>query len=148
MKQMSKAITLPSDLLINPNKQPLRVILPSYQGITHVPSDITAGGNTPELMVFIELNKCFQTQNCVAEGLLGDVIWGLEQCGYANKYVASGLAKLKELGYIQYTDGRSTLIHDLFFDPNKPIWIKYTKKFTDLFAQVDGAKAPEGGVEK
>ena len=86
-------------------------------------------------MVFIELNKCFKKAGFVAEGMLSNVIWGFENCGYDPVNVASGLSKLRSLGYIRYSDVRRNPISDIAFDPKKPIWIRYEKKFTDLFVR-------------
>lgn len=126
------SISLPSSLLIDPTKEPLQVILKTYSGITHVPAEL-AIGNGPDLMVFIELNKCFKRANHVSEGMLANVIWGFEQCGFDPKHVAQGLAELRKKDYIRYTDESRTPIHEFDYNPKKPVWIRYTTKFTDLF---------------
>jgi hypothetical protein len=89
--------------------------------------------NGPDLMVFVELNNCFKRQKNVSEGMLANVMWGFEQCGYAPDHVAAGLTALRKKGYITYTDERRVPLSDYDFNPKKPIWIRYTRKFTDLF---------------
>lgn len=131
---MQPSITLPSSLLLDPTKEPLKIILTPYLGITHVPSEL-AVGNGPDTMVFIELNKCFKKAGFVAEGMMGNIIWGFELCGFDPRHVAAGLTSLRKRGFIKYTDESGEELHEYNFDPKKPIWIRYHKKFTDLFVQ-------------
>lgn len=132
---MKKEITLSSSLLIDPTTEPLQTILPSYRGITHVPSELDG----PALMVFIELQKCFQKAGNVSEGLLPNLIWGFEECGYDPRHVAAGLTKLRALDYLYYSDaGRQRLSEFLITpDKNQKIWLRYTPKFTNLFVKND-----------
>ena len=125
-----QSVILPSSLLLDPTKEPLDIVQPQYAGIREVPSELQFRG--PELMVFIELNRCFKKAGHVAEGMLANVMWGFEQCGYDPHHVAAGLTGLRKLGYLAYTDERRVPILEYNFDPKKPIWIRYTKKFTDL----------------
>ena len=92
-------------------------------------------GNGPDLMVFVELNKCFKRQGNVAEGMLANVLWGFGECGYDQRHVAAGLARLRVLDYVLYTDERRVPISEFGFDPKKPVWIRYTNKFTALFVR-------------
>jgi hypothetical protein len=134
MKKFAPAITLPSSLLIDPTKEPLHVILDPYKGITHVPSDL-ASSASPGLFVFTELNRCFDRQGKVSEGLLANVIWGFNQCGHDQATVGQGLAELRSKGYISYSDARGNPISETNFDPQKPIWIRYTEKFKKIFVK-------------
>lgn len=131
MKKHQTGIQLPSSVLIDPTHEPLREILPFYRGITHVPSEIDG----PALMVFIELNKCFDKAGKVCEGLLGNVIWGLEQVGYDAKHIAAGLSKLRDRGYIFYSYQNGERIPELCIAPITPMWIRYTQKFQDLLVK-------------
>lgn len=128
-KNHATAVTLPSSMLIDPRAEPLKTILSRYTGITHVPSDLDGTA----LMVFIELNKCFKKAGKVAEGLMPNIIWGFEQCGYDPKHVASGLTALRHKNYIFYSDAAGLPIREYGFDPRWPVWIRYDKKFRDLF---------------
>lgn len=130
-KKPHQAVILPSSLLLDPTKEPLDVVRPVYCGITHIPTDLSAA-NGPDLMVFVELNRCFKKAGRVAEGMLANVIWGFSQCGYEDRHVAAGLSGLREKGYIVYTDERRVPVSAFDWDPKKPVWIRYTKKFTDL----------------
>lgn len=132
-KSHAASITLPESVLIDPKAEPLKPILTPYRGITHVPSELDGTA----LMVFVELNKCFKKANRVAEGLLPNVIWGFEQCGYDPKHVASGLTALRHKGYIYYSDASGLPIHEYGFNPNTPVWIRYDKKFTTLLIRND-----------
>jgi hypothetical protein len=128
---------LPSSLLEDPSTEPLHVILTPYKGITHVPSELAQ--NDTATLVFIELNRCFQKAGFVAEGMIANIIWGFENCGYHPNNVASGLSKLRALGYIRYTDARNNRISEIMFDPKKPVWIRYEPKFVDLLVRSDAA---------
>jgi hypothetical protein len=130
---MKQDIVLSTSLLIDPSVEPLQTILTSYHGITHVPSELDG----PALMVFVELQKCFQKAGKVAEGLLPNVFWGFQQCGYDANHVAAGLTKLRALDYIYYSDaGRLPLSEfTLGMSMKQQIWIRYTKKFTNLIVK-------------
>lgn len=130
---MQQNITLPSSLLTDSSAEPLKILLKPYKGITHTPADV--GQGDVACFVFIELQKCFQKQGFVAEGLMGNVIWGFEQCGFDPRAVAAGLQALRKLGYLIYTDPRGTEIHELSFDPKTLIWIRYTSKMLNLFVR-------------
>jgi hypothetical protein len=140
-KKPPQSVILPSSLLLDPTKEPLTIILSPYKGITHVPAEL-AMGNGPDLMVFVELNNCFKKANHVAEGMLNNVLWGFNECGYDKKHVAAGLTKLRERGYITYTDERRVRISEFDFDPKKPVWIRYTDKFISLFIREGGLILP------
>lgn len=132
MKQTPQpSVILPSDLLIDPTKEPLNIILKPYAGITHVPAELAG----TEQMVFIELNKCFKRAGFVAEGMLGNIIWGFELCGFAPQHVAAGLTGLRKKGYIRYTDKSGVAISEYGWDPAKPIWIRYEPKFKALLVK-------------
>jgi hypothetical protein len=131
----SQNIYLPASTLIDPTKEPLHIIHTPYSGITHVPADVGQGG--PETLVFIELQKCFKKAGFVAEGMLSNIIWGFEQCGYDPRAVAAGLMKLRSLGYTYYSDERRNPIDEQNFNPKLPVWIRYTPKMTALFAKLD-----------
>jgi hypothetical protein len=130
-KKAMQEFYLPSSILQDPTQEPLKVILTPYHGLTHIPADV--GDGSAACMVFIELNKCFKKAGFVAEGMLGNIIWGFEQCGFHPNTVAGGLTKLRALGYIRYTDTGGMPIIDTDFNPKKIIWIRYEPKFTDLF---------------
>lgn len=131
-KNPDQKVYLPSSLLENPEQEPLNIILEPYRGISHIPAEVGLGG--PETMVFVELQKCFKKSGFVAEGMLGNIIWGFEQCGYDPRAVASGLGKLKELGYIYYSDEKGNPISEQNFDPEKPVWIRYGEKMKRLLS--------------
>ena len=88
------------------------------------------------LMVFIELNECFESKKNVSEGLLTNAMWGLQQAGYAPNHVASGFTALRHKGYIYYSDAGGQRISDFDFVAERaPVWLRYDKKFTDLFVK-------------
>lgn len=136
MADIPQHITLSTSLLENSKLEPLQKIVDPYKGLIHIPADVGQGG--PVTMVFIELQKCFQKAGYVAEGLLGNIIWGFSECGYDPKNTAAGLTALRKLGYIRYTDSLGNEIFEGTFDPSnggKPIWIRYTTKMINLFVK-------------
>lgn len=130
---MPQKVFLPSSLLEDSRAEPLSVRLPYYKGITEVPGDVGHGDEVT--LVFIELQKVFKKAGNVSEGLMGNIIWGFEQCGYDPRAVAKGLSGLRTLGYTKYTDPVGEELHELSFDPKTPIWIRYTNKMMDLFVK-------------
>lgn len=125
---------LPSSLLRDARHEPLTIILEPYRGVTHVPADL--GSGDVACLVFIQLQNCFQKSGKVAEGMMHNIIWGFQECGFEPKHVAAGLTALRKLGYVQYTDEFKNELHELNFNnPQNPIWIRYTKKMTDLFVR-------------
>lgn len=139
---MQPSVIMPDSILQNSKKEPLTVIIKPYQGLKNIPPELNDGGVA--CLVFYGLVQCFQKQNEVCEGLLANIIWGFEQCGYDPKYVAAGLSKMRDLGYIYYTSSqKGDVVSDTNFDPNKPIWIRYTPKMINLFYR-EGAS--ENGI--
>jgi hypothetical protein len=132
-KKFAPAMHLPSSLLQDATKEPLQIIIKPYQGITHVPAELS--GRDVASFVFIELNKCFKKAGFVAEGLIGNIVWGFEECGFDPQHVAAGLTKLRTMGYIRYSDPLGSEIHEFNFDPKKPIWVRYTDKMIALFVR-------------
>ncbi len=129
---MRQDIIMPDSVLRNSKKEPLNVVVKPYQGLKNIPKELNDGGVA--CFAFCGLVQCFQRQQEVSEGLLANVIWGFEQCGYDPRHVAAGLSKLRELGYIYYSSSqRGDALSEVGFDPNKPIWIRYTQKMIDLF---------------
>jgi len=126
----SQAITLPTTVLQDATMEPLQILVKPYLGIKYLPADLS--NRDTATMVFVELTKCFKKAGFVAEGLLGNVIWGFKECGYDENHVAAGLSKLRARGYIFYSDSFRNRIAEYGFDVKKPIWIRYTDKFKDL----------------
>jgi hypothetical protein len=127
------SIILPAELLENPNQEPLKIIVTPYQGVTHLPSDVQGDGTA--LFVFNDLLGCFKQQGFVAEGLLGNLMWGFEQSGRDLRMVAHGLMKLRQLGYILYSDPIGVPISEHNFIEGVPIWIRYTPKMINLMVR-------------
>lgn len=127
-------IELSTDLLIDPHIEKKNQVRPSFAGIRYLPDDIRK--NAEALFVFQHLMQCFKMQGNVCEGELANVIWGFAQSGIPENLTAAGLAQLRGLGYIKYTDDNYVEYADLdvIINHRKQIWIRYTKKFTDLLA--------------
>lgn len=140
MKQRPSVI-MPGSVLRDIKKEPLSIVIPVYQGLRNIPIELK-NQTTPEGFVFAGLVNCFQRAGFVAEGLLGNIIWGFRECGHPEKKVAQGLTKLRNLGYLYYTSAqRSDVISETNFDPNKPIWIRYSTKMLDIFYRPEAPNA-------
>lgn len=133
MKKINPSMFLPSSLLRDATMEPLQVLVKPYLGITEMPAELS--GNDVATFVFVELNKCFKKAGFVAEGLIGNIIWGFQECGFDPRHVAAGLTKLRAMGYIRYTDPQGNAIHEFNFDPKKPVWVRYTDKMISLFVR-------------
>jgi hypothetical protein len=140
MHAVRQEVHLPASILENSKKEPLTPLISPYRGIKATPAELCAGDEAT--LVFVGLLDCFKKSNMVAEGLLPNVVWGFEQCGFDPRSVAMGLTKLRKLGYIRYTDDLGGEIFEQNFDPQKPIFIRYTKKFIDLLVK-EGAPSSE-----
>lgn len=127
------SVILPSSLLENTTQEPLKVIVAPYQGVSHLPSDIQA--HKPALLVFLDLLACFESQKCVAEGLLPNLIWGFAQAGRDSRIVAEGLSALRQLGYLRYSDPFGNTIQEHGFDERIPVWVRYQPKLTNLLVR-------------
>jgi hypothetical protein len=127
------SVILPAELLENTTQEPLKIIVAPYLGVTHLPNDIQADGTA--LFVFNDLLSCFQQQGSVAEGLLGNLMWGFEQTGRDIRMVANGLMQLRKLGYILYSDPIGVPISEHNFIEGVPIWIRYTPKMIGLMVR-------------
>jgi len=135
MKRPPQQVFLPSSLLENPNQQPLLQLRPSFRGVKEIPPELGTGDVAT--LIFVSLLDCFKRAEKVCEGLLGDLIWGFEQCGIEPRATAAGLTRLRVLGYIRYTDETGSNLSEINFDPTKLIWIRYTSKFLNLIASED-----------
>lgn len=132
-KPLPQQVILPSSLLGDTTKQSLQVLIPKYGGVKTVPADL--GQNDVAALAFHALLDCFHKAGNVAEGELKDILWGFEQCGLDPRAIASGLTKLRALGYVYYTDPLGQKISEHNFDPKKPIWLRYSEKFMMLLVR-------------
>jgi hypothetical protein len=132
-KAPTQNIYLPTSVLQDATMQPLMKLRPGFTAVKEVPAEI--GQNGVAALVFVDLVECFKKAGHISEGKLNDLIWGFEQCGRDPRAVAAGLTKLRELGYIYYTDPTGTRITEHNFDPKKAIWVRYSDKMVNLFAE-------------
>src|SRR5271170_1518188 len=105
-----KSMFLPSSVLRDSTPEPLQILVKPYLGIKEMPSELAKGDVAT--LVFVELNKCFKKAGYVAEGLIGNIIWGFEECGHDPRRIAAGLTELRRLGYIRYSDPLGGDIHE------------------------------------
>lgn len=129
-KRPVQAFNLPSSLLENATHQKIQVILKPFVGCKLIPAEV--GQNGVALLAFQGLLQCFQKAKNVSEGELKDILWGFEQSGHDPRAIAAGLTKLRDLGYVYYTDPLGARITEHNFDPKKAIWLRYSEKFLTL----------------
>ena len=79
-------------------------------------------------MVLQALFSCFERAGSVDEGLVGDFIWGFQQCGIPPALTINGLKDLQARRFIKfqakdnsYTDFSSDLITSAFVRYQSPI---------------------------
>ena len=80
-----------------PTKQELRRIRPYTAACLHIPADLIE----PAQLVLKCLFDCFEKQQSVEEGLVGDLIWGFSQTGVPPQATILGLDCLQRAGYIR-----------------------------------------------
>lgn len=107
--------------------QLLRKIKPYSQTGATVPVLIK-----PEAQVVMHaLFSCFDRQKEVREGLVGDLLWGFEQCGIPAGCSAVGLMELNNQGYLKFQAPDNTYIN-FQSDQIGKAWIRYQKKLLDM----------------
>ncbi len=123
--------TMPEKIAAEGTIPGLRLILNYYNGLREHPQDIRM--DSPEGVVFYNLNLCYKNQNSVSEGTIGDIIWGFRQSGIPVSVVRDGLMALKKLGYLNWTgDGHPSGGMLMLGDPKETYWIRWTDKFHKL----------------
>lgn len=78
--------------------QPLKKIKPFAVACMNIPTTLPAEAQ----IVLQALFSCFERQNNVSEGLIGDVMWGFENAGIPAECSYKGIIQLGRLGYIKF----------------------------------------------
>ncbi len=127
-EQDAKRILEKEQLLkLNQNQPGLRQVLYYYNGLKEKPIDIR--DESPEGVVFYNLQICYGNQKNVSEGSVEDVIWGFRQSGIPNNITWDGFRTLKKLGYLNFTNDMGVT---LFGDPTPQMWYRWTQKYYNL----------------
>jgi len=122
-------------ITLQDNEPRLRIMKPFYNGLLSYPSEI--GENTAAHVVFYNLQQCYEQTGNVSEGIVEDVIWGFRQAGIPGSVTWKGINDLKKLGFIYFHDGTGRV---LFGDATEKMWFRWSLKFLDILAGVNGPK--------
>jgi hypothetical protein len=119
------------EAVVENNPQPLRKLRPYYEASKNVPALLP-----PEAQVVLHaLLSCFEKQKDVQEGLIGDMVWGLEQAGIPKEASIIGLDRLAVAGYVKFQAPDNTFI-DFSSDAIGKAWIRYQPKLLDMVYEV------------
>lgn len=107
--------------------QELRTLRPFFKAVRAIPSILPDEAQIVLRLIF----DCFEKQGRVAEGLIGDLIWGFQQCGIPAELTFNGLMQLEKYGYIRFQAKDGQLINHTS-DKLESAWIRYEQKLKDL----------------
>lgn len=88
------------DVVVDNKPQPLRKLRSYFAASLLIPGDLPAQGQLVLKLLF----DCFQKQETVQEGLVGDVLWGFQQGtpSIPPKLSIDGLRALELAGYVRF----------------------------------------------
>lgn len=108
------------------NPQPLKRLRPYGKAVAAISGLLPDEAQITLRLLF----DCFQKAGHVSEGLIGDLLWGFEQCNIPPRLTFEGLVQLESFGYIRFQakDGafiskESTLLESA--------WVRYTPKLLE-----------------
>jgi hypothetical protein len=109
--------------------QKLRKIRSFEAASLYVPGNLSAEGQ----IVLKCLFSCFERQDSVQEGLIGDLIWGFQQVSppIPPACTLKGLEDLRVRGYIKYQAPDNTYV-DLKSDAVEKSWVRYQPKLLEM----------------
>ena len=109
------------------NPQPLRKLRPYSKTSQSVPVFLK-----PESQIVMHaLFSCFERQKSVQEGLVGDVLWGFEQCGIPAGCTAIGMVELEKQGYVKFQTPDNAYV-DFQSDKIDKAWLRYQPKLLNM----------------
>lgn len=115
------------EVTVENNPQELRTIRPCFRAAREIPTLLPEEAQIVLRLLF----DCFERQSRVAEGLIGDLIWGFQQCGFPAELTFNGLMQLEKYGYIRFQAKDGQFINHTS-DKMESAWIRYEKKLKDL----------------
>lgn len=112
---------------IDTTPQPLNKIRPFAAMSKEVPTLLM-----PEAQIVMHnLFSCFDRQNSVQEGLIGDLIWGFSLCGTPRELTMKGLMQLESAGYVKFQAPDGTMV-SMDSDLAAKAWVRYQPKLLDM----------------
>lgn len=109
------------------NPQELRTIRPFFLAIQAIPGLLPDEAQIVLRLLF----DCFERRGHISEGLIGDLIWGFEQCGIPAELSFNGLMQLKKYGYIKFQAKDGQFV-DHTSNKLESAWVRYEQKLKDL----------------
>lgn len=82
-------------------------------------------------IVLKSLFACFDNHQNIQEGLIGDWIWGFEQCNIAKELTYNGLGQLAKAGYIKFRAKDNTYV-ELSSDKALGAFVEYQPKLLSI----------------
>jgi len=112
-------------------KQDLKVVRHGYRGMGEA-YDIRSEGPAGHLLR--ALDSVFKKSGFVAEGLLVDLVWGLQQDkDFKDEWIGPGLTELRMKQYLHYTDAGGTPMTDLdALRVDIVPWVRYGPKLLKI----------------
>lgn len=117
------------EAVIDPTPQPLLKLRPYHKMALDIPALISDEAKIVLHLLF----ECFDKAGFVAEGMIGDMMWGFQQVTPPThpELTLKGIFDLEVAGYIKF-QARDGEIIDKHSDKLESAWIRYTDKLKNL----------------
>lgn len=114
---------------IDPTPQPLLKLRPYSKMALDMPPLLTDEAK----IVLLNLFECFDKQGHIAEGMIGDLMWGFAQVHppIDPRLTYKGICDLESMGYIKFQAKDNSYI-DRNSDKLESAWVRYTDKLKNL----------------
>lgn len=100
----------------------------SFAGlVASIPSSLQAEAQ----MVLQALFDCFERSGSIQEGIIEELMWGFEQCGFPRKLTAHGLVFLEKAGYVKFQTRDGSFV-EFVSAKTKDSWIRYQPKLLEM----------------
>lgn len=95
--------------------------------VASIPTSLPAEGQ----MVLQALFDCFERAGAVQEGIIEELLWGFEQCGFPRKLTAHGLVFLEKAGYVKFQTRDGSFV-EFISARTQDSWIRYQPKLLEM----------------
>jgi len=113
--------------------QRIHVVAMGYKGLKNIPYELEG---TPALKVIDVLDRCWLSQGDVAEGMVGDLVYGCGQdvvTKMSPDMARVCITDLMNRGYICFSDEEGNTGEAAWTSlPISKIWFRITEKFSDV----------------
>lgn len=110
-----------------PVKQELRTLRPFSAACLRIPPKVS---NETQI-VMQALFDCFERAGAVEEGLIGDLLWGFQQCGIAPDLTIRGLQDMSKYGYVKFQAKDNSFV-DFSSDAITGAFVRYQPPLLDM----------------